>query len=83
MGQYFMARVGSGQLFMVWVSIWKISPKNIKFFNLFSSSQKNLFGLFLIYCGSKVSSGWVGSGPISSHAREIRVIISLISLVAC
>jgi len=43
----------------------------------FPSDQKNIFGLDqkvpgskvgqpLIYCGSKVSSGRVGSGPISS-----------------
>jgi len=53
---------------MVWVWIWKISPKNVKLFNFFPSGQKNLFGLGhkvpglkagqpLIYCGSKVSSG--------------------------
>jgi len=48
-------QVGSGQPFMVWVRIWKISPKNIKFFNFYC------FGLGrpLIYCGSKVSSGRV------------------------
>jgi len=51
--------------------------KNVSFFNFFPLSQKNLFGLGqkvfgskagrpLIYCGSKVCSGWVGSGPISS-----------------
>jgi len=32
--------LGSGQPFMVWVRIWKISPKNIKFFNFFPSGQK-------------------------------------------
>jgi len=58
--------LGSGQPFMVWV--WKISPKNVKFFNFYPLGQKNLFGLSqkvpgskvdqpLIYCGSKVSSG--------------------------
>jgi len=33
-----VARVGSGQPFMVWV--WKISPKNVKFFHFFPSAQK-------------------------------------------
>jgi len=72
-GQFFVALVGSGQPFMVWVRIWKISPKNVKFFNFFPSGQKNCFGSGrkvpgskpgrpLIYCGSKVSSGRVGSG---------------------
>jgi len=41
-GQFFVARVGSGQPFMVWVKIWKISPKNVKFFNFFPSGQKKL-----------------------------------------
>jgi len=70
-GQFFVARVGSGQPFMVCVRIWKISPKNVKFFNFFpfGSGQKvpgSKPGRPLIYCGSKVSSGWVGSGPIST-----------------
>jgi len=30
-GKNFLTLVGSGQPFMVWV--WKISPKNVKFFN--------------------------------------------------
>jgi len=77
LGQKFLTRVrsgrvnflwlGSGQPFTVWVWNWKISPKNVKFFNFFPLSQKkNLFGLGrkvpglkvgrpLIYCGSKVS----------------------------
>jgi len=76
-GQYFVARVGLGQPFMVWVRIWKFSPKYVKFFNFFPLGQKNIFRLGqnvhrsraggpLIYCGSKVSSRWVRSGPISN-----------------
>jgi len=34
-----------GQPSMVWVWVWKISPKKVKFFNFFPSGQKNLFGL--------------------------------------
>jgi len=41
-GQKFLTRVGSGQPFIVWVRIWKISPKNVKFFNFFPSGQKKL-----------------------------------------
>jgi len=46
---------------MVWVWIWKISPKNIKFFNFFYlRSGQNVpgskAGQPLIYCGSKVCS---------------------------
>jgi len=47
-GQIFVARVRSGQPFLVWVWIWKISPKNVKFFNFFPHQVK------------KMSSGWVG-----------------------
>jgi len=73
-----LGQVGSGQPSMVWVWVAKISPKNINFFNFFSlRSKKNLFrssqkvpgskaGRLLIYCGSKVSSHLVGSGPIST-----------------
>jgi len=39
-GQFFVARVGSGHPFMVWVLISKISTKNVKFFNFFPSDQK-------------------------------------------
>jgi len=69
LGQKF--RPGSGQPLMVF--IWKFSPKNVKFFNFCPSGKKNLFGSSqkvtgskggrpLIYSGSKVSSGRVGSG---------------------
>jgi len=68
-GQFFVALVGSGQPFMVWVWIWKFSPKNVKFLNFFPfGSKKSLWaekylgmkaGQPLIYCGSKVSSGQV------------------------
>jgi len=50
-GQFFVARVGSGQLFMVWAWIWKISPKNVKFFNFFPFGSK------------KISSGRVRKYP--------------------
>jgi len=70
-GQTFLTRVGSGQPFMVWVWIWKISPNNVKFFNFlsFGSGRKVPWleaGWPLFYCGSKVSSGRVGSWPISN-----------------
>jgi len=44
-----LARVGSGMPSMVWV--WKISHKNVKFFNFLP------FGL------KKISSGWVKKYP--------------------
>jgi len=77
-GQIFVARVGSGQPSLVCVWIWKISPKTVKFFIFFALQvKKNVLGSGqkvpgsepgwpLIYCGSKVCSGWVGSGPISN-----------------
>jgi len=53
---------------MAWVQIWKISPKNVNFFNFSLRVKKNLFGSSrkvpgskagqpLIYCRSKVSLG--------------------------
>jgi len=56
--------VRSGQPSMIWVWVWKIPPKNIKFFkkNLFWFGQKVpgwKAGRPLIFCGSKVSSGRV------------------------
>jgi len=41
-GSIFVARVGSGKPFLVWVWVWKISPKNPKFvkFFPFGSAQK-------------------------------------------
>jgi len=56
---------------MVWVR--KISPTNVEFSSFSPVGQKNLFrsdqkvpgsklSRRLIYRGSKVSSGWVGSG---------------------
>jgi len=41
-GQFFVPQVGSGQPFMVWVRIWKISPKNVKFFNIFHFWSKKI-----------------------------------------
>jgi len=79
-GQMFLTGVRLGQFFVllipsqpssVWFWVWKIS----KFFSLrvkeISSGQvKKVLGSKagrpLIYCGSKVCSGWVGSGPISA-----------------
>jgi len=62
--------LGLGQPFMVWVWIWEISPKNVKFFNFFLFGSKKIFSgqvrkypgqrrVGLLYCRSKVSSGWV------------------------
>jgi len=71
-GQFFVEQVRSDQPSFVWV--WKISPKNTKFFSFFSFGSKKSLGWVkkvpgskvgrpLIYCGSKVCSG--GSRPIS------------------
>jgi len=67
LGQFFVARVGLGQPFMVWGCFGK--HQILQFFSL--RVKKNLFGLGqkvpgseagqpLIYCGSKVS---LGQGP--------------------
>jgi len=61
-GQKLLTRVGSGQPFMVWVWIWKISPKNVKFFNFFPMGQKKS-----IQVGSE--STWVKGGSASYILR--------------
>jgi len=63
LSQKFLTRVGSGQPFMVWVWIWKISPKNVKFFNFFPfGSKKSLrvkggLASYLMRVKSKLGSG--------------------------
>jgi len=66
-------QVGSGQPFMVWVWIWKISPRNVKFFIFFPSGQKK--SLWVGLESTRVKAGLasyllrvkskIGSGPIS------------------
>jgi len=46
----FLTRVGSDQPSTVWVWFWKISPKNIKFFNFFLFGSKKY-----LWVGSKSS----------------------------
>jgi len=69
-GQFFVARVGfgSGQPFIVWDRIRKISSKNVKFFNFLPfGSKKIASGRVRKYPGqSRVGLGRVGSGPIST-----------------
>jgi len=80
-GQFFVARVGSGQPFMVWARIWKISPKNVKFFNFFPSGKKKSLRVgsestrvragsasYLLRVKSKLGLGQVGSGQGPSLA---------------
>jgi len=57
--------VGTGQQSLLWVWVWKISPKNHKIFNFFLRFGSKMGGP-PIYCGSKVCPGWVRSGPISA-----------------
>jgi len=40
--QFFVARVGLGQTFIVWVWILKISSKNVKFFNFLPFGSKKI-----------------------------------------
>jgi len=85
-GQNFLIRIGPGRVNHLWFGLefGKFRLKMSNFSIFYPSGQKNLFGLGpkvhgskvgrpLIYCGLKVSSGRVGSGPISSCS------ISLIS----
>jgi len=62
-------KLGLGQPSLVWVWVWKILPKNPKFFNFFPPrvkkypGQRQLVGLLFI-AGQKYAG--VGSGPIST-----------------
>jgi len=63
-GSKFLTRVGLDQPFIVWVWIWKISPKNVKFFNffLFGSESTRVEGgsaSYLLRVKSKLGSGRV------------------------
>jgi len=49
-GQFFVARVGSGQPSVVWV--WKISPKNVNFFS-FGDQKKISSGQVKKYPGQR------------------------------
>jgi len=74
--------MGSGQPFMVWVWIWKISPKNVKIFNFFPFGSKKISlcrvkkvpgskaGRPLFHCGLKVSSGRVRSANWANTEEE-------------
>jgi len=62
-GQKVLTWVGSGQSSLVWVWLWKISPKNLKFYNFFASKM----GWPLVYCGSKVCSDRIGPGRVRAH----------------
>jgi len=60
-GQFLVAHVGSGQPSMVWIWIWKISPKNINFFT---------FG------SKKISSGQVKKYPGHSRVGLLFTVCS-------
>jgi len=50
--------LGLGQPSLVWVWVWKISPKNTKNFNFFSSDQK------------KISLGWVKNTQVKGRSAS-------------
>jgi len=77
-GQNFMTRVGLGQQFMFWVWIWKIPPKNVKFFNFCPLGQNKSLrvgskaGWPLIFYGVKSK---LGSGQSPSLIQISTVLI--------
>jgi len=90
-GQIFVARVGSGQQFLVWVWIWKIPPKNVKF-SIFchcvgSKSTRVRAGLtsYLLRVKSMSRSGqglslqllWKGK---SRKEQELSALINFLSI---
>jgi len=89
--QNFLTRVGSGQPFMVWVRIRKISPKNVKFFNFFTfGSKKSLWvgsestqvkagsASYLLQVKSKLGSG---QGPSLVPRQFLNSFIQLFALL--
>jgi len=67
---------------MVWVWVWKILPKNVKFFNFSPSGQKvpgSKAGQPLIYCRLKESSG---QGPSLLFTIESGLRNSLIEILS-
>jgi len=73
--------VGSGQPSLVWFWIWKISPKNTRFFNFFPSGQKKISSdrvkkylgqtwvCLLFTASQKYAWDKLGEGP-SLHLRQ-------------
>jgi len=80
--QKFLTRVGSGQPFMVWVWIWKISLKNIK-----SGQKKSLrvrskstrveggLAFYLLRVKSKL-----GSGQVRAHLYPMMLVANNLGL---
>jgi len=66
---FFVAQVGSGQPFLIWVWIWKISPKNVHFsiFFLFMSKKISL---------GRVKSTWVKGGS-ASYLLRVKSMLGL------
>jgi len=80
----------SGQPSMVWVWIWKISPKNVKFFNFFpfrskSTRVKGGSASYLLRVKNKLRSGQVkahlyrhGRGYYSSQLGAFNLLATVI-----
>jgi len=90
-GSIFVARVGSGQVSHLWFGfrIWKISPKNVKFFNFFPFGSKKLLrvGLestrikagsasYLLRVKSKLRSGQGPSLVVSKITLSMGIFMS-------
>jgi len=83
MGQIFVARVGPGQTSLVWVWIWKISPKKSNF-SIFALRVKKCHRVgskstrvsLLFTAGQKFT--WVGLGPISTlqYTLQLHTLVS-------
>jgi len=75
-----------GQPSMVWVWIWKISPKKMSNFSLFFPSGQKVLGLKagqpLIYCGLKISSGRIRSRPTSTGMAGDIIVLSWVPLTS-
>jgi len=72
LGQFFIAHVGLGQLSLVRVWVWKISPKNLKFFNFLPFGTKNLIGLGQKVPGSKTVDLLFTAGQKYANANSLK-----------
>jgi len=93
LGQFFVARVGSGQPFLFGLEFRKFPLKTANFSIFFPSGQKKLLRVgsestrvkagsasYLLWVKSKLGSGRVGSGPISSLLALDTIIVNKITL---
>jgi len=74
--------MGLGQPSLAWACIWKISPKNLRFYNFFPLDQKKSLGVRSKVLGSKTGQphiycavkSMLGSGRVRAHLYHAVVL---------